>query len=66
MLRRHDLWHLDDHELRIPATVFRLDRRSLLAFLDRLVGLEFDSKIVRITAEADGIARVALNKLPVK
>jgi hypothetical protein len=32
----------------------------------RLVGLEFDSKIVRVTAEADGIARVALNKLPVK
>lgn len=30
----------------------------------RLVGLEFDSKIVRVTAEADGIARVALNRLP--
>ncbi len=32
----------------------------------RLVGIEFDSKIVRVTAEADGIARVALNKLPTK
>ncbi len=32
----------------------------------RLVGLEFDSKIVRVTAEADGIARVALNRLPGK
>ncbi len=32
----------------------------------RLVGIEFDSKIVRVTAEADGIARVALNKLPAR
>lgn len=30
----------------------------------RLVGLEFDSRIVRVTAEADGIARVALIRLP--
>ena len=32
----------------------------------RLVGIEFDSNIVRVTAEADGIARAALNKLPGK
>lgn len=32
----------------------------------RLVGIEFDSRIVRVTVEADGIARVALNKLPGK
>ena len=30
----------------------------------RLVSFEFDSKIVRVTAEADGIARVAVSKLP--
>ena len=32
----------------------------------RLVGIEFDSKIVRVTAEADGVARVAVTKLPQK
>jgi hypothetical protein len=32
----------------------------------RLVGIEFDSNIVRVTAEADGIARAALSKLPGK
>lgn len=32
----------------------------------RLIGVEFDSKIVRVTAEADGVARVSVNKLPEK
>lgn len=32
----------------------------------RLVGIEFDSRIVRVTAEADGVARVAVTKLPQK
>jgi hypothetical protein len=32
----------------------------------RLIGLEFDSRIVRVTAEADGIARVSVSKLPGK
>lgn len=32
----------------------------------RLVGIEFDSKIVRIIAEIDGVARVAVTKLPIK
>jgi hypothetical protein len=30
----------------------------------RLVGVEFDQKIVRVTAEIDGIARVSVTKLP--
>ena len=30
----------------------------------RLVGIDFDSKILRVTAEADGVARVAVSKLP--
>jgi hypothetical protein len=30
----------------------------------RLVGVEFDAKILRVTAEIDGIARVAVTKLP--
>jgi hypothetical protein len=30
----------------------------------RLVGLEFDSRIVRVTAEADGFARAVVNRLP--
>jgi hypothetical protein len=30
----------------------------------RLIGLEFDSQILRVTAEIDGIARVAVTKLP--
>ena len=29
----------------------------------RLVGIEFDSKIVRVTAEIDGVARVSVSKL---
>jgi hypothetical protein len=32
----------------------------------RLVGVEFDSQIVRVTAEIDGIARIAVSKLPRK
>ena len=32
----------------------------------RLVGVEFDSKVVRVTAEIDGVARVAVTKLPAK
>ena len=49
-------FRLQNDDIKVDATMTGL----------RLVGLEFDSKIVRITAEADGIARVALNKLPVK
>jgi len=30
----------------------------------RLVGVEFDSQIIRVTAEIDGIARVSVSKLP--
>ena len=30
----------------------------------RLVGVEFDSQIVRVTAEIDGVARVAVSRLP--
>jgi predicted small integral membrane protein len=32
----------------------------------RLVGIEFDSQIVRVTAEIDGIARAAVSRLPGK
>jgi hypothetical protein len=32
----------------------------------RLVGVEFDSQIVRVTAEIDGIARISVSKLPGK
>ena len=32
----------------------------------RLIGVEFDSQIVRVTAEVDGIARVSVTKLPGK
>jgi hypothetical protein len=49
-------FRLQNDDIKVDATMTGL----------RLVGLEFDSRIVRITAEADGIARVALNKLPVK
>ena len=49
-------FRLQNDEIKVDATMTGL----------RLVGIEFDSKNVRITAEADGIARVALNKLPVK
>ncbi len=49
-------FRLQNDDIKVDATMTGL----------RLVGIEFDSKIVRITAEADGIARVALNKLPVK
>jgi hypothetical protein len=45
-----------DNDVRVDATMTGL----------RLVGIEFDSRIVRVTAEADGIARVAVNKLPGK
>lgn len=30
----------------------------------RLIGIEFDSQIVRVTAEMDGVARVSVTKLP--
>jgi hypothetical protein len=30
----------------------------------RLVGIEFDSQIVRVTAEMDGVARVSVTRLP--
>jgi hypothetical protein len=30
----------------------------------RLVGIEFDSKTLRVIAEADGTARVAVSALP--
>jgi predicted small integral membrane protein len=49
-------FRLQNDDIKVDATMTGL----------RLVGLEFDSRIVRITAEADGIARVALSKLPVK
>ena len=52
MLRRHGLWHLEDHELRIPATVFRLERHSLLAFLDRLVGENRGSRPAHLAQDA--------------
>jgi hypothetical protein len=32
----------------------------------RLIGFEFDSQIVRVTAELDGVARVSVSKLPGK
>jgi len=32
----------------------------------RLTGVEFDSRIVRVTAELDGIARVSVSKLPAR
>lgn len=32
----------------------------------RLVGIEFDSQIVRVTAEIDGVARIAVSRLPGK
>jgi hypothetical protein len=32
----------------------------------RLVGVEFDAQVLRVTAEIDGIARVAVTKLPVR
>ena len=32
----------------------------------RLTGVEFDSKVVRVTAELDGVARVSVSKLPEK
>jgi replicative DNA helicase len=37
MLRRCGIWNLDDHELRLPPVVFRLEQASLEAFLDRLL-----------------------------
>jgi hypothetical protein len=49
-------FRMQNDDIKVDATMTGL----------RLVGIEFDSKIVRITAEADGIARVALSKLPVK
>jgi hypothetical protein len=49
-------FRLQNDDIKVDATMTGL----------RLVGLEFDSRMVRITAEADGIARVALSKLPVK
>src|SRR4029079_18255620 len=52
MLRRHGLWHLDDHELRIPATVFRLERQSLLTFLCRLVGENRGSRPAHLAQDA--------------
>jgi hypothetical protein len=49
---------------------FRVQREGLKTDAQvtglRLVGIEFDSQIVRITAEIDGVARVAVTKLPVK
>ncbi|MET0866516.1 MAG: DUF4403 family protein [Pseudorhodoplanes sp.] len=46
----------NNDDVKVDATVTNL----------RMVGIEFDSNIVRVTVEADGIARVALTRLPVK
>jgi hypothetical protein len=49
-------FRLHNEDIKVDATMTGL----------RLIGIEFDSRIVRVTAEADGIARVALTKLPGK